>query len=477
VNAEAKVNLGFCFHEGVGVAQNHLKSAQYFKEAANAGNAIGQFNYGLCCYRGEGALYDFREASEHFRMSQEQGYVPAIQAFIVCLRDSRIPSQGLRDIIFYGIRLSDMTALEGGVWNRIWRIEAPTEMKGLDQGNLMRLGDSVISHTLNVKTLKRCAGWSQLDPKLFVKHRLSKLKVDLSGFKEVKILDWGSFGIVKLMKNLRGDELAVKLIPQKSSVPADILSQSFKREFDALFNLSHPCVVPLLGFARCQEGSVYALVMKHMENGSLRDVLMDVKAGKVPTFWTGTGIAIIVCGVACGLEFIHSAGFVHRDVKPANLLIDERGRCLVGDFGSSKFIAEKHRWTGDVVGTFLYAASELYDQPPYSTKIDVFAFGLILYEILVGRMVFPPTLAEKQIMDRARDGTRAAFPDWLDQTVQRLISRCWAVNPSERPSFAEILNILELIQFKILPDVDSSSVAAFLSDVRCDIDRNSRKSA
>jgi TPR repeat protein len=100
VNAEAKVNLGFCFHEGVGVARSHVKSGKYFKEAADAGNAVGQFNYGLCCYRGERALYDFREASESLNKPQNKGYVPAIHAFVVCLRDGRIRSRGLSDIIF-----------------------------------------------------------------------------------------------------------------------------------------------------------------------------------------------------------------------------------------------------------------------------------------------------------------------------------------------------------------------------------------
>jgi serine/threonine-protein kinase len=280
---------------------------------------------------------------------------------------------------------------------------------------------------------------------------------------------------VQLIKSSRGDAFAVKLIIQTSSVPVDMLSQSFMREFEALFSLSHPCVVPLLGLACCQAGTIYALMKKHMENGSLRDVLRLVEAGKAPKFWTGTGTAIIVCVIACRQDFIHSAGFVHRYLKPTNLLIDERGRCLVGDFGSSKFIAERRRWTGGVVGTILYTAPELYDDPTYSTMIDVFAFDLIVYEIRVGWPVFSPTLPVKQIMDRARDRTRAAFPAGLDANVQTPIGRCWAVNPSERPSFAEIPKIMERTQFKILPDFDSSSVAVLLSDVRREVDRNAKK--
>jgi hypothetical protein len=82
----------------------------------------------------------------------------------------------------------DLKALEGGVWNRIGRIETPNEMKGLDRGQLMKHGDSEVSHTLNVKALKRSAGRPDLDPKLLVKQRLSKLNADLSRFREVRIL-------------------------------------------------------------------------------------------------------------------------------------------------------------------------------------------------------------------------------------------------------------------------------------------------
>jgi serine/threonine protein kinase len=105
------------------------------------------------------------------------------------------------------------------------------------------------------------------------------------------------------------------------------------------------------------------------------------------------------------MRFIHSESFVHRDLKPGNLLIDERGRCRIGDWGSSKFIVNGVTpWTGGIRGSVQYAAPELYDDPPYSEKIDVFAFGLILYELVVGRPVFDPHLwTSEQIMKKVLD--------------------------------------------------------------------------
>jgi serine/threonine protein kinase len=78
-----------------------------------------------------------------------------------------------------------------------------------------------------------------------------------------------------------------------------------------------------------------------MANGSLLDVLESVKLGKQPQFWTSPGIAIIICGIPLGVEFIHSRGMIHRDIKLANILIDEFGYCGIGDLGSSIFVEKE----------------------------------------------------------------------------------------------------------------------------------------
>jgi serine/threonine protein kinase len=122
--------------------------------------------------------------------------------------------------------------------------------------------------------------------------------------------------------------------------------------------------------------------MKYIENNSLADVLTLVKAGTPPSFWTDTGIRIIVAGIVCGLEFIHLKGFVHRDLKPCNFLIDKGGRCKIGDLGSSKLLERATCLSSDK-NTIGYMAPELYDHK-YNWKVDVFAFAMVLYEILVG---------------------------------------------------------------------------------------------
>jgi aurora kinase len=236
------------------------------------------------------------------------------------------------------------------------------------------------------------------------------------------------------------------------------------REFEALFSLTHPCIIPLYGFSRA---GADALVMKYMENGPLYDVIEQVAAGKAPAFWNRTGIGIITCGIVCRMRFIHSEGLVHRDLKPNNLLIDERSRCRIGDWQSSKFIVKGvTRWTGVVVGIVQYAAPDLYDNPPDSEKIDVFAFGLILYELVVGRPVFGPTLSLKQIMKKVLGDVRPDLPPEMSEDVKTLIQRRWTGKPSNRLPFDHILGAIQRIRFKVLPVVNSDVVKAFLADIR-----------
>jgi serine/threonine protein kinase len=160
-----------------------------------------------------------------------------------------------------------------------------------------------------------------------------------------------------------------------------------------------------------------------------------------------------------------SKGIVHRDVKPANVLIDRRGRSQIADFPSSEVVENPTSLSTDFRSTSCYAAPELYDEVPYMPKIDVFSFALVLYEILVGRSVFSPELGDTRIMFLGMTGVRADFQDSVNSDMKSLISCCWKQDLSDRPSFSAILSDIRKIRFKILPGVDSDLVDQFLSHV------------
>jgi serine/threonine protein kinase len=320
--------------------------------------------------------------------------------------------------------------------------------------------DTAPSRTLDIKLIKRKAGL--IPPRPIFR----ELDVNVNLLREVKLLGSGMFGVVKLMENYGGDRFAVKYFERRKHLTNDMLMKALERERESLFKLKHPCIIPIYAVFPPTKDYAAAFVMKYMERGSLDGVLEAVKLKKLPFFWTHTGISIIVCGIVLGLEFIHSRGIVHRDLKPGNLLIDSKGHCRIGDFGSSKIFEGASRWTGGVVGSVQYTAPEQYENSPYSTKIDVFAFGLILYEIVVGKPVYSPYLLDFRVMYKVLQGERAELPSDMSDDVKTLITRCWANKPDDRPSFSEIMLTLERIHFKIFPDVNSSDVALFVSNIR-----------
>jgi serine/threonine protein kinase len=200
-----------------------------------------------------------------------------------------------------------------------------------------------------------------------------------------------------------------------------------------------------------------------MVNGSLEDVLDAVKNRKAPKYWTHTNIAIMIVGIVLGMRYSHSKNLIHRDLKPGNLLIDDRYRIRICDFGSAR-----HEDGGAslalLLGTPRYIAPELYRGMKAERNGDVFAFGLIVYEILVGKVVFDGANMEA-IMRQNLEGYRPVIPDSIDKIVREMIEQCWMGEPELRPSFDDVLKMLKSCDFRFYGDVDYRQVLRFVEEV------------
>jgi serine/threonine protein kinase len=235
----------------------------------------------------------------------------------------------------------------------------------------------------------------------------------------------GTTGLVKLVEDrVTKERIAVKVFSQPGASDPDF-TRAFTNEVDMLITLRHPCILPIVGYSLPTRKTPAQLGTKYAVNGSLRAALHQVPR---PAFLDETGTAIIICGLTHGLKFLHSKHVIHRDLKPENVLLDEHGWPMIGDFGCSRFFSLEVTQTIGV-GTPLYMAPEMYDDTGYTTAVDVFSFALVLYEAVVGRPVFPPTLAPFALMKKVTMGERADLPQAMDATVKGIITQCWATDP------------------------------------------------
>jgi serine/threonine protein kinase len=252
----------------------------------------------------------------------------------------------------------------------------------------------------------------------------------------------------------------------------NVANAEFLRELEILIKLNHPCILRILGYVlpnRSEHVGVQTefaeIHTEFAENGSLQSVMKRAKEGRMPGFWNPTGIGIIICGIALGMRFVHSSGFVHRDLKPSNILLNGRGEALIADFGTTRRSEHDYTWTPEG-GSVHYAAPEQYQEEIQCTnKVDVFAFGLILYEILVGVAVFPSSMEPFPVMRELLKGIMPVIPEKCGTFMKSLIPRCWSMNPANRPSFDEILNEFQAQNFEIIPEADPESMRSYLCGV------------
>jgi serine/threonine protein kinase len=145
---------------------------------------------------------------------------------------------------------------------------------------------------------------------------------------------------------------------------------------------------------------------------------------------------------ARGMVYLHSRSIIHRDVKSGNLLLDESGCIKVADFG----LARAHGPTSNLltlVGTYPYMAPELLDNQAYNNSVDVYSFGIVMWECLTRDEPFRGH-SPMQIVATLLRGERPKLPasPALPSSYVRLLMECWATQPERRPTFSAALDRL-----------------------------------
>jgi serine/threonine-protein kinase len=282
------------------------------------------------------------------------------------------------------------------------------------------------AHTVAAPPVVRPPSTESLDKARFVPGTM------LAGrYRVVALLGRGGMGEVYRAEDLTlGQPVALKFLPDEVAHDSDRLAR-FRQEVRVARQVSHPNVCRVYDIGEA-DGQPF-ISMEYVDGEDLASLLRRI--GRLPSA-KATELARQVCA---GLAAAHDRGVLHRDLKPANVMIDERGRARIADFGLAGIAgAEGDRERGVIMGTPGYMAPEQFAGQGSSTRSDVYALGLVLYELFTGQPAHAVAKAGGGIDVARADASPSpsTIVADLDPAIERVILRCLEHDPARRPSSA-----------------------------------------
>ena len=220
--------------------------------------------------------------------------------------------------------------------------------------------------------------------------------------------------------------VALKVLPPEF-LHDPTFAERFRREAQTIARLEHPQIIPIFAYDIDAESGTPWMAMRLISGGSLSQ---RIKRGRLAP----GECARILKDVAEALDYAHGAGVIHRDVKPQNVLLDDSGRVYLADFGIAKMIeASAHMTqTGMITGTPQYMAPEQALGKSIDKSIDIYALGIVAYELFTGRVPFSADTPVAVLMKQASEPMPLPPVSEVQEEVTRAILRATAKDPSAR---------------------------------------------
>ncbi|CAH9075587.1 unnamed protein product [Cuscuta epithymum] len=257
----------------------------------------------------------------------------------------------------------------------------------------------------------------------------------------------GAFG--KLYKGTyNGEDVAIKLLerPEHDNERALLMEQQFEQEVMMLARLKHPNIVRFIG--ACRKPMVWCIVTEYAKGGSVRQFLTKRQNRSVPL-----KLAVKqALDVARGMEYVHGLNLIHRDLKSDNLLIAADKSIKIADFGVARIEVQTEGMTPET-GTYRWMAPEMIQHRPYTQKVDVYSFGIVLWELITGMLPFQNMTAVQAAFAVVNKGVRPTVPNDCLPALSEIMSLCWDPNPDVRPPFSLVVRMLEAAETEIMTTV------------------------
>ncbi|KAG7465265.1 hypothetical protein MATL_G00174560 [Megalops atlanticus] len=298
---------------------------------------------------------------------------------------------------------------------------------------------------------------------------LKEMLVDRRTLTLGKALGTGEFGTVYegIFSPQEGVHIKVAVKTMKVGIDSQEELQSFLMEAEIMQSFNHDNVVKLLGVTLEQQQDspvpTPMVLMPFMKHGDLRRFLIATRYGDVPMFVPYQCLLRFMIDIAAGMEYLSSQGFIHRDLAARNCMLGDDLRVCVADFGLSKKIYDSNYYRQKVTVRMpiKWMAAESLSESIYTTKSDVWSFGVTMWEIVSRGRTPYPGVHNHELMDLLESGYRLKAPD-CDVRLYEVMHSCWNRDPTRRPGFGELGAKLKALLSE-LPPLEASQEAHYIN--------------
>ncbi|KAJ4304072.1 ATP binding [Collariella sp. IMI 366227] len=261
------------------------------------------------------------------------------------------------------------------------------------------------------------------------------------------LIGQGSFGSVYLaLHAVTGELLAVKQVEtpspganSQSDARKKSMIEALKREISLLRDLRHPNIVQYLG---CGSSAEYLnIFLEYVPGGSVQTMLNSYGALPEPL------VRSFVRQILNGLSYLHNRDIIHRDIKGANILVDNKGTIKISDFGISKKLeatnilngANNNKHRPSLQGSVFWMAPEVVKQTSYTRKADIWSLGCLVVEMMTGQHPFPDCTQLQAIFKIGGAKATPTIPDHASEEAQEFLARTFEIDHNMRPSADELV--------------------------------------
>jgi serine/threonine-protein kinase len=253
--------------------------------------------------------------------------------------------------------------------------------------------------------------------------------------------------------------VALKILPREF-LHDEGFAERFRREAKVIARLEHPNIIPIHNFGIEEQSRTPWMAMRLISGGALAGIMKKSRLGAERT-------TEILRGVAQALDYAHGKGVVHRDIKPQNILLDEAERVYLADFGIAKMVEGSSGLTatGMISGTPQYMAPEQAMAGTVDNRADIYALGIVAYEMLTGRVPFAADTPVAVLMKHVQEPIPIPSPRDVPEPLMRALLKALAKRPEDRwPTAVAFVKALAegLGQASTVSAMPASAPTAFL---------------